>query len=579
MRAMNGYWLGGAMAGGVAMAALGLQAAFAYPVPDAAMMARLDPTWAKANGCFAAGTESSEATAGTKPMPLVEGLAPVHFSISAATPVAQRYFDQGLAFLYGYEFEKAERSFAQGAAADPQCTMCLWGKALAMGPYINSGPLGPGRVAEARAVTQTVLAATNLSPLERDLAKALDDRYAPGAPKKDALGVHGIRFAEAMRAISNANPDNDVLMVMAAEAAMEVRPWDYWEKGGAKPRPWGARAIYLVQTVLARNPDQPEAQHLYIHLTEASVNPGLAEQAADRLAKSSPASAHLIHMPGHTYYGIGRFADALKVNEQAVVADDAMATKLGEAEPFYGYFRHHTHFMVSASEQIGDKAGALRHAAALEASVTPEMLARSGRGQIFLVTAMQARAQFATTAEMLAMPAPPMTAPIARQLWYALRAEALGRDGDRKAAMREIAAMRAERGRVKIDSDMRAAAIIAEHMALGRIAFGAGRYRDAAKQFARANAIDVAFGYSEPPVWHQPIEASVGASLLKAGDTKGAIAAFQRALVDRPGNGWALWGLAQAQGAAGDPAAQSATLARLNAQWVGDQQLLQLARL
>jgi tetratricopeptide (TPR) repeat protein len=575
---MRRYWLAGAAVAGAAVAVPTISAAF--PVPDPQMMARLDPLWAKVNGCFAPGSTETTANEGAaKPMPLVEGLAPVHYRIAAASPTAQRYFDQGLAFLYGFEFEKAERSFAQGNAVDPECTMCLWGKALAMGPYLNSGPLGAGKIAEARAVTQKVLAATNLSPVERMLAQALDDRYAPAAPKKDALGVHGVRFAEAMRAISNANPNDDVLMVMAAEAAMDVRPWDYWEKGGVKPRPWGARAIYLVETVLARNPDQPEAQHLYIHLTEASANPGRAEHAADRLAKSSPASAHLDHMPGHTYYGIGRFADAIRVNQVAVAADDAMAARLGEAKPFYGYFRHHTHFLVSAAEQIGDRAEALKNATALEASVDPASLSKSFHGQALLITALQARAQFATTAEMLAIAAPPKDATVTRQIWYALRAEALGRDGDERGAMRELAAMRAERAKVAIPNDVRPAVLLAEQVAIGRIDFGAGRYRQAAKHFQKAAKIDVAFGYNEPPVWHQPIEASVGASLLKAGDVAGARAAFDRALVDRPGNGWALWGLAQAQAAAGDTAGEKATLAKLDRQWVGDRQRLQLGRL
>src|SRR5690606_35108654 len=136
---------------------------------------------------------------------------------------------------------------------------------------------------------------------------------------------------------------DDVLMIAAAQAAMEVRPWDYWEADAKTPLPWAARAIRLVETVLARNPDQPQAQHLYIHLTEASTTPGRAEPAANMLEIAAPASAHLVHMPSHTYYRVGRFSDGIRANRRAIEVDDAMATRLGEAKPFYGYFRHHTH--------------------------------------------------------------------------------------------------------------------------------------------------------------------------------------------------------------------------------------------
>lgn len=86
--------------------------------------------------------------------------------------------------------------------------------------------------------------------------------------------------------------------------------------------------------MLARNPDQPQAQHLYIHLTEASTTPGRAEKAADMLEVAAPASAHLVHMPSHTYYRVGRFADGMRTNRRAIEVDDAMAARLGEAAPF-----------------------------------------------------------------------------------------------------------------------------------------------------------------------------------------------------------------------------------------------------
>jgi tetratricopeptide (TPR) repeat protein len=495
------------------------------PAGDPAQLKKLDPAYQRANGCMA--PESSAIDA----MPLIDGLAKVSFPLAAASPQAQRYFDQGLALLYGFEYEKAERSFAQGAALDPECAMCLWGQALAIGPYQNSGPMSEADRARAKALTERALASPKLSAKERALAQALDLRYAPAPPSDDARGVHGVRYAEALAAAAQAYPTDDVVVVLAGQAAMEVRPWDYWQADKQTPLPWGARALKLIETVLARNPDQPQAQHLYIHLTEASLSPGKAERAADMLEVAAPASAHLVHMPSHTFYRVGRFDAAIRANRRAIEVDDAMGARLGEAKPHYGYFRHHMHFIV------------------------------------------------ATAAEMLALPEPTGDKPVLRQIWRALRAEALGREGRIDEAQQELKWMRLERLRVELPDEAMPVVRIAEMVAVGRMNFGSKNYRGAATRLARAAELEAKIPYREPPAWHQPVDAAVGAALLKAGDARGALAAFRRALERRPGSPWVLWGLAQAQTALGDAAGAKASLALVDKSWAGDRKWLVLERL
>lgn len=539
------------------------------PVPD--VMAQFSPQALMASGCgFALQGEGVAAGKSLKPMPLIDGLAPIHYPVTTTDQVAQRYFDQGMALLYGFEFAKAERSFAAGRLRDPSCAMCKWGEALAIGPYINSGPSGEARIATAYGLTTQALAQPDISEKERALILALQARYAPGGPKKQK-GVHAITFAEAMQAVSDRWPDDDMVMVLTAEAAMNVRPWDYWEADNATPRPWARRAIALVEKVLARNPDQPEAQHLYIHLTEASTTPGRAERAADMLETAAPASAHLVHMPSHTYYRVGRFADSVKVNVQAIGVDEAMARRLGENPQYYGYFNHHTHFILSAAEQVGDRATALKAAADLEAAIPVEKAAKSPYLQERLGTALQVRAQFARDLqELLTIPQPDARLPELRQLWWALRAEGLGRAGQTAAAKREIAAMRKARGGKKIDPDFRALAQLAETIAMARIAEGSGNPKGAIRLLQTAAGIERKFSYNEPPVWHQPVDAALGALLLRTGDARGAKAAFDRALVRRPGNAWVLWGRAQAEAALGDRQASERTLVAYRKSWAGE---------
>lgn len=543
------------------------------PGPDASeraeQLAKLDPEWQRLNGC-GPGTEGS-----AKAMPLLAGLAPVHYPVATRVPLAQRFFDQGLAFLYGFEYNKAERSFEAAQARDPRCAMCFWGQALAKGPNINSGVVPPAEVAAALRLVNRGLAVPGLEPRERALLEALRVRYQPNPPKGEAgnHGVHAIAYAEAMGRLARRYPADDVITVLAGEAAMDVRPWDYWVDAGRTPRPWAARAVKHVETVLARNPDQPQAQHLYIHLTEGSADPKRAERSADKLAGAAPASAHLVHMPSHTWYRIGRHAESLKANLAAVRADDAMARRLGEYNPFYGYWKHHHHFAVSSAEQIGDEANALQAAKALEDSTPPE-----GFGELLRMTAMAARAQFGTRDEVLRIPAPLPKAVLLRSAWRAFRAEALARAGDGRGARRELAALATETRR-GLRPEARPVLRIAELSARGRLAMAEGKPGEAARLFGEAERIQAGFGYNEPPVWHQPVASSVGAALLAGGDAAGARAAFGRALAMRPGNAWALWGRVEAERRAGDRVAAARSLGEFERIWAGGDARPRLDRL
>ncbi len=528
----------------------------------AEMKAKLTPEGQQASAC---GPGSPGKPIGR--MPLVAGLAPVDYPVTTASAEAQRYFNQGIALLYGFEYDKAERSFQAASAIDPGCAMCLWGEALAIGPSINSGPVGGETVRRARELSVRALAQPGISDKERALIQALQQRYEPRGKEK---GVHAIKFADAVLAVSFRWPEDDLIMVLAAEAAMNVHPWNYWKADNVTPLPWAKRAIDLVEKVLARNPGHPEAQHLYIHLTEASMSPGRAERAADMLATSAPASAHLVHMPSHTYYRIGRFTDAVDVNGKAIIADEAMARRLGEDPKYYGYFDHHTHFILSAAEQVGDRRTALRAADELEASNPAKEAAGNPWAQGYLATALQARGQFARdVGEALAIPEPDARLPDMRLLWRAMRAEALGRAGRKAEAMREIGALRKARGRARPHPDLAAMIKLAETIALARIAERSGDVKRAVRHLAAAAVIEGKFPYNEPPHWHQPVDGALGALLLRTGDARGAKAAFDRAHVRRPGNVWVYWGRAQAEVALGDKQASAASTAMFRKLWAG----------
>ncbi|MDV6332861.1 hypothetical protein [Asticcacaulis sp. 201] len=515
--------------------------------------------------------------AGGKAMPLIAGLAPVHYEISSTLPKVQSYFDQGLALLYGFEYEAAYDSFKAARKLDPNCAMCTWGMAMALGPNINNGDMSDKDAAEARGLVAKALTSAGLSDRDHVLLEALAVRYAPNPPK-EAGHVFAQTYADALIAASERWPADDFIAILAAEAAMDVNPWDYWETGGHVARPWGGKAMALVETVLKRNPNHPEAIHLYIHLTENSDNPRRAEAYADRLGALAPNSPHLIHMPSHTYYPLGRFADSIRVNEQAIAVDEGMARDLGADPAWYGYYFHHSRFIMSAAQQVGDRATALRVAAEMERGVPLDKALKSEWSESTLALTLQARGQFQSPAEILALPTPDRRLKIVTVVWHASRAEAYARLGDVSAAHGELAATAKARKALK-SKDWQNFAQRADEMAQGRVALVAGDNVGAAGLFRTAAQHDGEFDYSEPPLWDQPAETALGRALLAGGDAAGAKAAFDRALTVRPGNAYALWGRAQAEVKLGDAAASQASLSAFDKVWLGDKGAIGLDRL
>ena len=116
-------------------------------------------------------------------------------------------------------------------------------------------------------------------------------------------------FAAAMRDVARAHPQDDDVQVIFAESLMDVNPWHLWALDG-KPAPGTEEIVTTLETVLARNPQHPGANHYYIHAVEASTRPDRAVTASERLPGLMPAAGHIVHMPAHIFQRVGRYADA-----------------------------------------------------------------------------------------------------------------------------------------------------------------------------------------------------------------------------------------------------------------------------
>jgi len=582
---------------GLALAAGALMSV--TPAPDQKyspeLLAMLDPTAGMRNLCggkdgaaaMRAMLASSAAVVGEAEVgavPLYDGLGKVHFAITTANPLAQRYFDQGLSFAYGFNHAGAIAAFREAQRLDPQCAMCFWGEAFARGPNINA-PMDPTVNARAVGLANYVFwLARNASPAERGLAEAMLKRYSPD-PAADRAALDAA-YADAMLGVAKAYPDNDDIAVLAAEAAMDTRPWDYWTVD-KQPNPRIAEAVKLVETVYGRNPEHPQAAHLYIHLMENGPDPRRAEAAADKLATPlSPGAGHLVHMPAHIYYRLGRWKDSMRVNVEAAQVDEKWIRETGDRGMVrYGYYPHNVHFIVTSAQMAGDGATAMREARKLSGILDPTISSQIAWVQAVNAAPYFTAAQFAQPAQILAMKAPDARLPYPTAMRHYARAVGFAQQRNRAGFDRELAAMRAIRDgtalKPMIDQGVPATELLslAESIAHGRWAYAGGKYADAARYYRDAVAIEAKVPYTEPPYWYYPVQQSLGAALYRSGRYDEAREAFTAALAHYPNNGWALYGLAASERALGRPLQAAAAQAALGKAWMGNRAVLRMERL
>ena len=293
--------------------------------------------------------------------PLYDGLGTYSRKITTKNAKAQRYFNQGLALLHGFNHRGAIRSFQEAARLDPQCAMAHWGAALAAGPHINY-PLVPPPMAELawKELTLAKQNASNASEVERALIDALSKRYA--YPQPEDRSSLDQAYADAMREVWKKFPNDADVGALFAEAMMDLRPWNQWTVEG-QPNPGTEEIIATLDAVLKLNPRHPFANHLYIHAVEASPHPERADAAADRLRKLQPGLAHNVHMPSHIDIRCGRWHEAIATNAKAVQADKRYRKATGNRPLglFPMYAAHNQHMLAYAALMTGQSKLAMRY--------------------------------------------------------------------------------------------------------------------------------------------------------------------------------------------------------------------------
>lgn len=490
-----------------------------------------------------------------------------HRRVSTRVAGAQAAFDQGLVWAYAFNHEAAERAFRETARLDPGLAMAWWGLALVNGPHINNPGLeeGPAKVAW-EALAEAQRRAGTASPVEQGLIAALGHRYAqPNPTDRKALDE---AYAKAMEALSARHPEDADVAALAAEARMDVRPWDQWTRTGA-PQPGTKAILAALRRCLHRAPDHPLGLHLTIHVYEASPFPERGKAAADRLGRLVPDAGHLVHMPGHAYARLGNWQGAARANELAMVADARYKDRQPEIG-FYGlYMVHNADFLAYTAFMEGRRDISLAQAKAVVAAFPVDWVVQNAAfADAFQTRALEAMKRFGLWEDLLAAPAPDPRLPLSTAYRHALRGTAFAALGRTPEALEAQAAF--EAARVKVPESFlwgsnaaAAVLLVAKAYLAGEIAFRQARTAEAVAFLQEAVRLEDTLKYDEPPANMVPARHALGAVLLSAGRAREAEAVYRADLQAYPANYWSLLGLQKALAAQGRKAAAARAAIRL----------------
>lgn len=520
----------------------------------------------------------------TRPAFLFEGAGRVHMPITTRSAEAQKFFDQGLALMHSFWFYEADRSFARAAALDPECAMAHWGIAMS---DVNSARRDA-------AIKRARELAPGVTEHERLYITAVEARYQGERNSVQNNGFLGATnsYRQALRRIVSFYPDD-----LEAKLFLALSSMDGYERDGT-PRPGTIEAIALCQVVLSKNPQHLAGHHYLIHAFEAGKRPQDGVPHADIYPTLAEKVGHAVHMPGHIYVHVDRWDDAARAFENSAEVDRIYMREQNEiSDHAAGPYGHNVHFLTMVYNYQG------RYRESVKASEGLLTLARDPRetssraaleGRLAMLRTL---VRFEKWDEILKgdmLPEAGVFEVFTAWRHYAAAMAHIGR-GDAAAAqseldrlVREIAWMKDRLPKLpKLKDAPQLGRQRQQLRALGvapieieaRLLARAGKADEAIARLREGIEEEIKLGYSEPPLYPQPMEEAAGKVALELKRWAEAEEFFRAAIERDPGSGRALLGLAEAERGAGKSDAARETYARFLKAWArADEDLPELRR-
>jgi tetratricopeptide (TPR) repeat protein len=468
------------------------------------------------------------------PIPLyTAGLGPFHRPISSKNKEAQAFFDQGMQMMYAFARLDAVRSFREAWKRDPECAICYWGEGWAWGSYLN-GPMSADQSPFAYAATQKAISLKDkATPKERAFIDALSVRYVKNFdPAKRREQDQA--YADAMAKLAAQYADDLDAITLYADALFILEP----RRGTRDINAPNIKRLHgVLESALAKDPKHPGACHLYVHATESTVKPQLAEACAEYLGKTIPGASHINHMPSHTWNEVGRWGDSVRSNLEAWHSD----LKADAGEGFAIYPDHNLHMLLYAASMDGQ--GAI-------ATQAGKDYTKRTSDTMYQVLTLVRFGRFDEVVEVTKRPEReiPAAAFDFSQGYAKLK---LGEPEFAKAYLEKVKKTAAtSKVEFRNHSAARLVGILAAILD-GEITRMAGDVPAAIAKFEQAVKLDDELDYDEPEPLPFPARHWLGAALIEAKRFSDAEGVYRKDLEQHPHNGWSLLGLQQALKAQG----------------------------
>jgi hypothetical protein len=361
---------------------------------------------------------------------LLEGYGSGGFAVTTAVPEAQAFFSNGMELGAAFAHSAAVAAMEQSVRLDPACAMCKWGQALVAGPTINFGKDKAERkplYALAREAQRQARAAG--SERERALTDALVQRYRPGGRRSATKPM-----PKAMQAVQARWPEDNEIAVLTADAMM-VAAFD--DERRSSRRALLARAIRCSRRARARSGAHPGDPFLH-PCNRSARRAGQGRAYADRLEALAPRASHLVHMPAHTWYWLGRYEDAARTNLRAVELGKDNAARLGLPAPdgVWGlpYHAHNVIYGIGGALMAGDAEVGL----ALARPLVERAATREATAGLAAARGARLRSDRPVRSRRGRRRCPSPRLPYLKAAWHYARGEAAASAGDAAAVRAEM---------------------------------------------------------------------------------------------------------------------------------------------
>ncbi len=480
--------------------------------------------------------------------PLFNNLGDYEVNITSQSSIAAKFVNQGIVLANAFNHMEAERSFREAVKLDSTCAMGYWGIAYVLGPNYNTG----STLGELNQIREAINKALHFSKNASSWEKALVDATLVKYPfDVDTVNMTG--YKEAMKNVYERHKNDDFITTLYAESLMNLHAWDFYTRKGGEIRPWTSEILDLLEQALNLNPENPLANHLYIHAIEAAPDVEKALKCAERLKTLVPGAGHLVHMPSHVYINTGDYYEGTIANEKAVIADSIYIAEC-KAQGVYPqlYYPHNYHFLSATAALEGRGARSIEAAFKMADIIDTYYLRQPGfqTTQHYITVPYNVLVKFEQWEKIMSLPKPVADLKYPLAIWHYARGMAFANSEKIKRAEDELEIV----NKYAKDPDLKDMMIweinsmsdiveIASHVLSGEISRMMGDYNKSINHFSRAIEMEDQLNYNEPPDWFFSVRHLLGDVYITTEDYKNAEVVYREDLSYWVNNGFALNGL------------------------------------